>query len=306
MSLSLVSAQSKSISWVNENAHKLRSDSVDDYQDLLFLSDILRNKRIVGLGEASHGTQEFYFQKSRFVRYLVSRENYKIIAIESPTKYIEPINDYILTGAGNIKGLLQPLGLYNSEELFKLCKWLKIFNASKPWSKKVQIMGFDKEEYWSDPYNRDKLMAQNFTEKYSKNHFKSILWAHNLHLAKDTTMAQFKAMGGYLKKEYNDKFYVIFFDTYSGSVNVLNNTKFESHHFNGNEKTISAMLSKGKFDTFFVDFNKSSSPFVNKQFLITNIYSDWRREPTPLSVIPGSDFDGLVFIRETTASKMIE
>src|SRR5690606_14008632 len=116
----------------NENAQELKSDSFDNDKDLLFLSSVLKNKTLVGLGEASHGTQEFFFQKCRIIKYLVSKENYKLIAIEVPTNYINPINDYILTGKGDIKDKVKSMGLFNSEELLKLYEWLKIFNESRP------------------------------------------------------------------------------------------------------------------------------------------------------------------------------
>lgn len=302
---SVVYAQDNSVDWINENAHELNSDSASTYQDLFFLSKILKGKTIIGLGEASHGTQEFYFQKRRIAKYLISQDNYRIVAFESPTTYIEPINKYIQTGEGDLKSMLKSMGLYNSEEMYKLCEWLKSFNKSKSPRDRVKLIGFDDEEYWSNPLTRDEQMAGNFIRAHNKDNHKSILWSHNLHLAKDTTMAQYKALGFYLKKKYGNQYYVIGFDTYHGSVNVLNNGQLESHNFDGTENTFSALFSKAKFEGFFVDFHKVPNPLINTVNSITNIYSNWQ-EPKPLPIVPGADFDGLIFIRETTASKAIK
>lgn len=296
-------AQDNRLEWVNNHANELTTDT--GLNDLKFLSKKLAGKTIVGLGEASHGTQEFYFQKSRIVRYLVNVENFRLIAFEAPANYIEPINNYIQKGEGDLKDMLVPLGLYNSDGIYKLVEWLKAFNLSKPANEKVRIIGFDDEDYWGDPLNRDELMAQNFIGKHKVDTRKSILWSHNLHIAKDTTMAQYKAMGFHIRKAYGNDFYAVGFDTFRGSVNVLSDGQFESHDFGGIENTIAALFSKAKFSSFFIDFQDVSNPFANNTVLISNFYSNWR-DPQPLPIAPGRDFDALIFIRETTASKAVQ
>jgi erythromycin esterase-like protein len=303
---SMIYAQDKSVDWINKHAYKLRSDTTSADQDLRFLSKILKGKNLVGLGEASHGTQEFYFQKGRIVKYLVRREKYRVFALESPTTYIEPINNYIQTGKGDLKSMLKSMGLYNSDEFYQLCQWLKSFNESQSPNDRVKMLGFDDEQYWSNPVTRDEKMAESFIKAHKQDSPKSILWAHNLHLAKDTTMTMpYKGMGFYLKKQYQDLYYMIGFDTYSGTVSILNNGQFESQSFTGTENTFSALFNKANYKAFFVDFHKSPNPFLNTKNLITNIYSN-RQKPKPLPIIPGADFDALIFIRQTTASKEIE
>ncbi|GAB2774363.1 hypothetical protein GCM10027275_16740 [Rhabdobacter roseus] len=297
-----VHAQTESVDWINKRAHELQSDSTSTDQDLRFLSSTLKGKTILGLGEASHGTQEFYYQKRRIIQYLVSQDQYRLIALESPASYIEPINQYLQTGNGNLKSLLKIMGLYNADEIYKLCRWLKSFNESRSPNDKVKMIGFDDEEFWSDPFTRDEKMASNFIRAHEQGTPKSILWSQNLHLAKDTTMAQYKAMGFYLKKHFGEQYYAIGLDTYSGSVSVLNHGQFESHDFVGTDSTFSALFSKANFEAFFVDFHAVPNPLLNTKNSITNIYSNWQ-EPKPLPIVAGIDFDGLLFIRNTTASK---
>lgn len=42
------------------------------FDDIDFLSKILKEKEIISLGEATHGTKEIYAYKDRLIRYLVS------------------------------------------------------------------------------------------------------------------------------------------------------------------------------------------------------------------------------------------
>ena len=299
---SLVYSQEKSLDWINTSAHALQIDSAATDQDLRFLSKTLKDKTLLGLGEASHGTQEFFFQKKRIIQYLVSQDGYRLIAFELPATYIEPLNQYIQTGQGDLKGLLKSMALYNTGEVQKLCQWLKTFNESRASNDRVNIIGFDNEAYWGDPFTRDEKMAENFIKAHKMGSPKSILWSHNLHLAKDTTMAEYKAMGFHLKKYYGDQYYALGFDTYSGSVSVLNEGQFESHNFAGTENTFSGLFNKANLAAFFIDFDEVPNPLINTKNLITNIYSNWQ-ELRPLPIVAGADFDGLIFIRNTTASK---
>ncbi|MCJ8163701.1 erythromycin esterase family protein [Pontibacter sp. E15-1] len=297
-----VNAQDITINWVNKNAYPLQADSSSsNYHDLRFLSKVLKDKSIIGLGEASHGTQEFYYQKRRIVEYLIQEAGYKMVALESPSTTIEPINQFLQDGTGDMKVMLKAMGLYNSEEMYKLCLWIMTYNKNKSDKDKVKLIGYDSEEYWGNPFTRDKLMAESLIKARTVQNCKTIVWAHNLHIAKDTTMAEFKAMGYYLKKEFGINFYAIGFDTYKGSVNVLNNGELEKHYFKGNEDTFSSLFAKAIYPSFFIDFTTQGNPFINTVNKITNIYSNWK-EPNPLPIRPGYDFEGLIFVKETSAS----
>lgn len=295
-------AQDSTVNWINKNAYPLRSDStLNDQKDLNFLSYVLKDKSIVGLGDASHGISEFYFQQRRIMEYLIQNANYKTIALEAPSDYIKPLNTFITEGVGVPKDQLKSMGLYNSKEFYDLILWLVNYNKTKDDDHKVKLIGIDDESYWGDPFTRDEQMANNFIENFKVNKSKTIILAHNLHIAKDTTMSGYKATGYYLKQEFGDSFYSIGSDTYEGFENVLNNGELEKHRFEGTEGTFSSLFSKTKYQQFFIDFTSKNNPLMNQVNRITNLTSNWKT-PTPLPVRLGSDFDGLIFIREASAT----
>lgn len=295
-------AQNNSINWLNSNVHPLQSGSnTESLDDLHFLAALVKDKQIIGLGEASHGTSEFYIQKGRIVKYLVNELNYRLIAFEAPNTAVQPLNSYIQDGSGDVTVLLKNMGLYNSEEMLQLCNWLQQYN--KTGKEKVQLIGTDREEFWSDPMMRDEWMALVFMEEHAQKKGKAIVWAHNLHIAKDNTMSEYNAMGFHLHQQFGGSFYVIGFDTYKGSVTVLDsNGTPEIHFFEGTGDTFSSMFAEVKHPIFFVDFNATGNPLGGAVNKITNLYSNWQT-PVPLPIKAGSDFDALIFIRETTASK---
>ncbi|MCH5585651.1 erythromycin esterase family protein [Shimazuella sp. AN120528] len=72
--------------WLKMNSHpieKTRPEVGDYYRDLRFLDQVLKNKRIVFLGESSHGAAEFNSTKVRLVQYLHEKQGYQVLAFES-------------------------------------------------------------------------------------------------------------------------------------------------------------------------------------------------------------------------------
>ncbi|QJR16691.1 erythromycin esterase family protein [Usitatibacter palustris] len=61
----------------------IRSLFSDDFSDLQFLKPLLEGKRIVQLGESSHGVAEFNWMKARLVRFLHRELGFDVVAFES-------------------------------------------------------------------------------------------------------------------------------------------------------------------------------------------------------------------------------
>lgn len=61
----------------------LITDKNDLFNDLMFLKPILKDKRIVSLGEASHGASEYNSVKVRLVKFLHEQLGYDVISFES-------------------------------------------------------------------------------------------------------------------------------------------------------------------------------------------------------------------------------
>lgn len=55
----------------------------DNFEDLAFLKPLLKDKKIVLLGESSHGIGDYYTLKSRLVKYLHKELGFEVFAIES-------------------------------------------------------------------------------------------------------------------------------------------------------------------------------------------------------------------------------
>ena len=116
-----------------------------DYSDLQPLKAILKDKGIVGLGEATHGTHDFFVYKHRMLEFLVKEMGYKAFVIEANFAGAQTMNDYVVYGKGNVyKGLWDMgIGVWMTQEFVDMANWLKNYNTGKPLSERVHFYGCD-------------------------------------------------------------------------------------------------------------------------------------------------------------------
>ena len=114
--------------------------------DLSFL-DPLANKSIIGLGEATHGTSEFFKSKFSMFKYLVENHDFKVFAFEADFGESLLINDAIQRGAtSEIENLMNTnmhFWTWRTEEVKDLLEWMSEYNINQADEDKIHYMGFD-------------------------------------------------------------------------------------------------------------------------------------------------------------------
>ena len=151
----------------------------NDSSEFIFLNEKLKKAEVIGLGEATHGTKEFFELKSRVFKYLVQNQNVKLFGIEANFAACYDINKYVLTGEGNAKEALSRNGywVWQSQEVLDLIEWMKNYNKGKSADQMIQFYGYDMQDatscvIWLDKYlskyitNFDKSL---FPEKIEEN-----------------------------------------------------------------------------------------------------------------------------------------
>ncbi|UKJ06152.1 erythromycin esterase family protein [Solitalea lacus] len=116
----------------------IKADS--SFEDIDFLKETLKDKEIISLGEATHGTREFYDYKDRLIRFLVTNMHYKAISFESDYIAIEKIDDYINSKTDSLISLPGSALLYTNHPMIE---WLKKYNQTKAIAEKVHVYGLE-------------------------------------------------------------------------------------------------------------------------------------------------------------------
>ena len=134
--------------WVRANAVRLSTPVAGNgFADLQALKPLIGNARIVSLGEATHGTREFFQLKHRMLEFLATEMGFTIFSIEANMPEAYRLNDYVLNGTGDPAELLR--GMYfwtwNTEEVLEMIRWMRAFNASG--RGRVQFTGFDMQTH---------------------------------------------------------------------------------------------------------------------------------------------------------------
>lgn len=115
-------------------------------QDLRWL-DPLASKSVIGLGEATHGTAEFFDAKHRIFKYMVENHGFRIFAIEADFGESLFIDEAVQAGnAAAIEDLLKEkmhFWTWKTEEVRDMLEWMCSYNQGKAENEKVHYMGVD-------------------------------------------------------------------------------------------------------------------------------------------------------------------
>jgi erythromycin esterase len=119
------------------------------------MEDIGR-RQIVMLGEASHGTHEYYTWRTAISKRLIEEKGFQFIAVEGDWPDCYRINRYVKgykdAGPG-IEDVLKsfdrwPTWMWANWETAALAEWLKEYNQVLPADKKVGFYGLDVYSLW--------------------------------------------------------------------------------------------------------------------------------------------------------------
>ena len=132
------------IAWLRKNAIPIQTvEAGHGFADLRALDPVIGDARIVELGEATHGTREFFQLKHRILEYLATQKSFAVFSIEANMPEAYRLNDYVLNGNGEPKELLK--GMYfwtwNTQEVLDMILWMREFNKSGKGH--LEFTGFD-------------------------------------------------------------------------------------------------------------------------------------------------------------------
>jgi erythromycin esterase len=152
------------INWLQQNTTPIKHTGTQKgYRDLMPLKKVLNNVKVVGLGENTHGTREFFQLKHRLLAFLVTQMDFTVFAIEAGYGSCDPINEYVLYGKGDLATALTAQGyvVWDTQEFSHMLQWMRTYNQSVPENKKVKFYGID--FLYNEP-GREKVLT--YLQKY--------------------------------------------------------------------------------------------------------------------------------------------
>jgi protein-L-isoaspartate(D-aspartate) O-methyltransferase len=103
--------------------------------------------RVVLLGEATHGTSEFYRMRARITRELIEKKGFNLVAVEADWPDAAQIDRYVRhrPGSGNRETTFSrfPTWMWRNREVADFVEWLREHNAGRAPEDRVSFHGLD-------------------------------------------------------------------------------------------------------------------------------------------------------------------
>jgi erythromycin esterase-like protein len=118
-----------------------------DYDALL---DLVGDARFVLLGEATHGTHEFYAERARITRRLIEEKGFAAVAVEADWPDAYRVNRYVRGGSedGDAERALAgfqrfPNWMWRNTDVAEFVEWLRSHNAGQASAAQAGFYGLD-------------------------------------------------------------------------------------------------------------------------------------------------------------------
>ena len=139
------------VNTIQKHTHPLNNE-----KDLKPLFDRIGDARIVMLGEASHGTHEYYTWRAHISKRLIEEKGFNFIAVEGDWPDCYRLNRYVKGYEGDEKDAVDvlkdfnrwPTWMWANWEIVALAEWLKQHNIGLSVHKKTGIYGLDVYSLW--------------------------------------------------------------------------------------------------------------------------------------------------------------
>ncbi len=135
---------------------KIPNYPLRDERDLDILLQEIGDARVVLLGEASHGTFEYYQWRAAITKRLMQEKGFDFVAVEGEWADSYRVNQFIKGPAKDSAAAVSlleqydrwPTWMWGNHEIASLVTWLNKYNQGKPAPEKVGFFGLDVYCLW--------------------------------------------------------------------------------------------------------------------------------------------------------------
>ena len=130
--------------------------------DLAVLDSVFNNRKIIGVGESTHGTSEFTTIRHRLFKYLVENHGYNTFFLEADVGACRRVNRYIHGASDSLMSAMEEIKLWPwlTEEMAELVNWMRAYNSSEINRNKIDFVGCDMQLIKDDHIEINRLYEQ--------------------------------------------------------------------------------------------------------------------------------------------------
>jgi erythromycin esterase len=99
------------------------------------------------MGEATHGTSEFFSLKDRIFRLLATKMGFTVLAMETPWVGGLAVDKYVTTGQGDARAALAgTFAVWDNQEVLDLIEWMRAYNLTRGNRPPLRFVGIDMQD----------------------------------------------------------------------------------------------------------------------------------------------------------------
>jgi erythromycin esterase len=157
------------IKWLDSNIYKIDiQDFNRSISALSNLENIIKDAKIVAVGEPTHGTKEAVITKLQIFKYLVERKGFNTFVLESEMSDSELLNNFIRGSDNYSKKSLINMSLpaiWRNKEMFEIFEWMREYNKTNDnklifWGVDMQFASTSLKNIFSFGSKYDKTITQ--------------------------------------------------------------------------------------------------------------------------------------------------
>jgi erythromycin esterase len=134
------------VDWATTRAAPLVSaEPGRGFDDLRVLQPWIGEARVVGVGEATHGSREFFQLKHWMFEYLVRELGFTALVMETDFAGAARVNEYVLGGPGEASAVVRAMRywFWDTQEVVALVDWMRRYNQPLAPERRVRFYGCD-------------------------------------------------------------------------------------------------------------------------------------------------------------------
>ncbi|MEV4493004.1 erythromycin esterase family protein [Micromonospora coxensis] len=116
----------------------------------------VRDARVVMIGEATHGSYDYYRLREQLTRRLIAEQGFSFVAVEGDWPDCDRVNRSVTGapgGAADPRAALEsfarwPTWMWANAEVDRFCRWLRAWNAERPEDGRAGFHGLDVYSLW--------------------------------------------------------------------------------------------------------------------------------------------------------------
>ncbi len=146
--------------------HSIALETEPDLRDLI---EEMKDRELVLLGEASHGTSEFYTWRREISKLLIKESDVNFIVVEGDWHSCYKVNQYVKGYENSYDSARQllidnfnrwPQWMWANEEVLELVEWLREYNLALDAEQRVGFYGMDVYDQWQSMNRVRKYLRQ--------------------------------------------------------------------------------------------------------------------------------------------------